>query len=71
MNKFLITIQYLALLFAFLCGLVFTVLIEIEVGHGYASMFLALCTGWLIIFTILLCSERCSYEEKLENYSPV
>jgi hypothetical protein len=60
-------VQYMALIIACFCGLIFTVLQETESGHAYTAMFLGLCMGWLGIFAILLCIEKCTREESEDS----
>lgn len=68
MRKLLPAIQYLSLLIACLCGLIFTVLRETLFGVEYSLIFLKICIGWFMVFIVLLCTERCNRDfENSEN----
>jgi preprotein translocase subunit SecG len=61
--RFTVCVQYMAFVIACFCGLIYTVILETETGHGYAAMFGGLAFGWMGIFSILLCVERCTKNE--------
>jgi hypothetical protein len=55
----LVCVQYIALVIACFCGLIYTVVRETETGHSYTAVFGGLAFGWIGIFSVLLCTERC------------
>lgn len=67
MRKLLPTIQYVSLLIACLCGLIFTVLRDTSFGVEYSLIFLKICIGWFAVFIVLLCVEGCNRRD-FENF---
>lgn len=66
MFKFCPVIQYFSLGIACICALIFTVLHESEIGKSYSALFLGFTFGWLSIFMLFICTEKCiQFEEEL------
>lgn len=64
MSNFVSIVQYISLGIACFCGLVFTVLHETDMGNSYTALFLGLSFGWLAIFMLFICAEKCAQIEQ-------